>query len=118
MNAAAVAAVGMGAALGGGFLLAVRAAYLRFRGTEGLGLGDVKMLAMIGAFKVYVPMMIMTPGGGPSGTTSTLVYFLYEEGFMSWRLGYASAIAYVLFVIILAMTLLQNKVIGGKVHYE
>jgi ABC-type sugar transport system permease subunit len=37
---------------------------------------------------------------------------------MSWRLGYASAIAYVLFVIILAMTLLQNKVIGGKVHYE
>ena len=76
------------------------------------------VVAMIGAFKVYVPMMIMTPGGGPSGTTSTLVYFLYEEGFMSWRLGYASAIAYVLFVIILAMTLLQNKVIGGKVHYE
>ena len=40
----------LGVILGGGFLLAVRAAYERLRGTEGLGLGDVKMLAMIGGF--------------------------------------------------------------------
>lgn len=40
----------LGAAVGGGLLLAVRAAYLHFRRVEGLGLGDVKMLAMIGAF--------------------------------------------------------------------
>ena len=40
----------LGAAVGSGLLLAVRAAYRRFRGVEGLGLGDVKMLAMVGAF--------------------------------------------------------------------
>lgn len=40
----------LGAAVGGGLLLAVRAAYLHFRRVEGLGLGDVKMLAMTGAF--------------------------------------------------------------------
>jgi len=40
----------LGAAVGGGLLLAVRAAYRKWRRVEGLGLGDVKMLAMIGAF--------------------------------------------------------------------
>ncbi|NQU43146.1 sugar ABC transporter permease [bacterium] len=76
------------------------------------------IIAMIGAFKVFVPMLIMTPRGGPSNSTMTLVYFLYDEGFMSWRLGYASAIAYVLFIIILAVTLLQNRLLGGRVHYQ
>ena len=78
----------------------------------------VLIVAMVGAFKVFVPILVMTPDGGPSGSTSTLVYFLYEEGFMSWRLGYASAIAYILFVIILAITLLQDRFLGRKVFYQ
>lgn len=78
----------------------------------------VLIVAMIGAFKVFVPVLIMTPEGGPSRSTSTLVFFLYEEGFLSWRLGYASALAYILFLIILAMTLVQNRVFGRKVHYQ
>ncbi|MBN1866634.1 sugar ABC transporter permease [Candidatus Sumerlaeota bacterium] len=78
----------------------------------------VLIIAMIGAFKVFVPMLVMTPEGGPSGSTTTLVYFLYEEGFLSWRLGYASAIAYILFLIILAMTLLQNRLFGRRVFYQ
>jgi len=78
----------------------------------------VLIVAMVGAFKVFVPILVMTPDGGPSGSTSTLVYFLYEEGFMSWRLGYASAIAYILFVIILVITLVQNRVVGRRVYYQ
>jgi ABC-type sugar transport system permease subunit len=78
----------------------------------------VLIIAMIGAFKVFVPILVMTPQGGPSKSTSTLVYFLYEEGFQSWRLGYASAIAYILFTIILVMTLLQNRIFGRRVHYQ
>jgi ABC-type sugar transport system permease subunit len=78
----------------------------------------VLIIAMVGAFKVFVPVLVMTPDGGPSGTTSTLVYFLYEEGFLSWRLGYASAVAYILFMIILAITLLQNHVVGRRVYYQ
>lgn len=76
------------------------------------------IIAMVGAFKVFVPILVMTPDGGPSGSTSTLVYFLYEEGFMSWRLGYASAIAYILFMIILVITLFQNRVVGRRVYYQ
>jgi len=78
----------------------------------------VLIVAMIGAFKVFVPILVMTPEGGPSRSTSTLVFFLYEEGFLSWRLGYASALAYILFVIILIMTLIQNRVFGRRVQYQ
>lgn len=77
------------------------------------------IISMIGAFKVFVPMFIMTPNGGPDNTTMTMVFYLYEKGFTGlWRLGYASAIAYLLFGIILALTLLQNFLFKRKVHYE
>ena len=49
----------IGAAVGGGILLAIAEAYYRVRGQEGLGMGDVKMLAMIGAFLGW-PLMILT----------------------------------------------------------
>lgn len=79
----------------------------------------VLVISMITAFKVFVPMFIMTPTGGPARTTETLVFFLYKVGFMGYReLGYAAAIAYILFAIILLLTLVQNRLIGKKVHYE
>lgn len=74
---------------------------------------------MIAAFKVFVPMFIMTPGGTPGGTTETLVSYLFKVGFVGYReLGYASAIAYILFLIILLLTMLQNRLFGRKVHYS
>ena len=48
-----------GAIVGGGLLWAVREAYFRFRGVEGMGFGDVKMMAMVGAF-VGVPLTLFT----------------------------------------------------------
>lgn len=48
--------------------------------------------------------------GGPAGATTTLSYFIYTEGFESGRLGYASAIAWILFAIIFLLTLLNWKV--------
>ena len=49
----------IGTVAGGGILLAIAEAYYRVRGQEGLGMGDVKMLAMIGAFLGW-PLMILT----------------------------------------------------------
>jgi leader peptidase (prepilin peptidase)/N-methyltransferase len=49
----------IGAAVGGGLLWAVAAAYLRFRGVEGMGFGDVKMMAMVGAF-LGAPLALFT----------------------------------------------------------
>jgi multiple sugar transport system permease protein len=79
----------------------------------------VLVIAMITAFKIFVPMYVMTPTGGPGSTTNTLVFYLFQQGFLGYQdLGYASAIAYVLFVIILLLTVIQNRVFGKKVHYD
>jgi multiple sugar transport system permease protein len=79
----------------------------------------VLIIAMITAFKIFVPMYVMTPTGGPGSTTNTLVFYLFQQGFLGYQdLGYASAIAYVLFVIILLLTIIQNRVFGKKVHYD
>jgi len=79
----------------------------------------ILVISLITAFKVFVPQFIMTPNGGPGRTTETLVFYLYREGFMGYRqLGYASAVAYILFAIILILTLFQNRFFGRKVHYD
>lgn len=80
----------------------------------------VMIIGMITAFKVFVPMYIVWgPSGGPGRTAETLVFYLYKVGFLGYReLGYASAVAYLLFVIILVLTVVQNRLVGKKVHYE
>ncbi|MEQ8819462.1 MAG: sugar ABC transporter permease [Sumerlaeia bacterium] len=76
------------------------------------------VISMIGAFKIFVPMLVMTPDGGPDGTTSPIVFYMYSIGFTGqWELSYASAIAYILTIIILVLTVAQNRVFGKKVEY-
>jgi len=65
----------------------------------------------ISSFKVY-DIAIMLAGGsdGRLGTSSTvLVYYIYQKAFQEWDLGYSSAIAMVLFALVLLITLLQFK---------
>ncbi len=66
----------LGACLGGGFLLAVRAAYGRLRGGEGLGLGDVKMLAMIGSFTGPAGVLLALFLGSLAGSVAGGATFL------------------------------------------
>lgn len=56
--------------------------------------------------------------GGPLGTTTTIMYQIYREGFISGRAGYASAVATILFVILMAVTAFQFIVMERKVHYS
>lgn len=78
----------------------------------------IMIISMINSFKVFVPQLIMTPSGGPDNTTTTIVFHLYEKGFQGlWLMGHASAIAYILFLLILIITLAQNRVFGKRVHY-
>jgi multiple sugar transport system permease protein len=73
----------------------------------------------INAFNTFTPVYVMTqPPGGPLGTTSLAVYYLYEQSFRLWNLGYANAIAFVVFVIIFTLTRFQQKFFEQKVHYE
>lgn len=64
---------------------------------------------IIASFQVFGQVNVMT-GGGPFGSTRTLVQYIYEQGFKYLKMGYASAVAYILFAIMLIGTLLQWKV--------
>lgn len=75
------------------------------------------LIAVIGAFRVFVPILVMTPDGGPAKATSTLVFYMYQKGFMQWKLGLASSIAYLLFVMIFTLTMIQNRFLGRWVQY-
>lgn len=55
--------------------------------------------------------------GGPLGSTTTLMYQIYQESFVSGRAGYASAVATILFALLLAITVVQLKFVEKKVHY-
>jgi len=66
----------------------------------------VTILTMVGYFQLFAEPYVMTRGGPDQSTTSVL-YFMFEEGFKWWNLGYASAVAFVLFAIMLGGTLLQ-----------
>jgi multiple sugar transport system permease protein len=68
----------------------------------------VGVITMIGYFQLFAEPYVMTQGG-PLKSTLSVVLLMYEEGFRWWRMGYAAAIAFVLFLIILAGTLLQLR---------
>jgi len=66
----------------------------------------VTILTMVGYFQLFAEPYVMTRGG-PAQSTTSVLYFMYEEGFKWWNLGYASAVAFVLFALMLAGTLAQ-----------
>ncbi len=70
----------------------------------------VAIVTTIGSFQIFDSAFLLT-NGGPNFATSTLVYYMYKQGFSSLRFGYASVLAYVLFVIILLLSLIQKNVI-------
>jgi len=74
----------------------------------------VIVINSIKSFQIFVEVYVMTKGG-PLGATSTLVYEVYHQAFeQSDSMGYASAIAYLMFVILVAVSVIQMKLIGEK----
>ncbi|WP_340022838.1 sugar ABC transporter permease [Paenibacillus sp. FSL K6-1096] len=61
---------------------------------------------IVGSFKVFDLIMVLT-GGGPAGSTSVIVYYLYEVAFVNLESGYASAMGIILLILILLVTLIQ-----------
>ncbi len=77
----------------------------------------VFIISIISAFQVFDIPYVMTEGG-PGDSTTTIVLYLYRQGFQYFRMGYASAIAWVLFIIILLFTLFQWFITQRKVFYN
>jgi multiple sugar transport system permease protein len=73
----------------------------------------VLIIETIVGFQVFDTIYVMT-GGGPNRASYSLIYFLYDEGFRFFDFGYAAAIGIVLFVIVLALSLIQRHLIEGR----
>ena len=74
------------------------------------------VISVIGALKAFDIVAVMT-GGGPLNSSNVYVYYLYQNAFRWFKTGYASAMALVLFVVILAITLGQVRLSRRWVHY-
>lgn len=75
------------------------------------------IINVIGGFQVFDSVFVMT-GGGPNNATTVIVERIYRNAFRFYRMGYASAYAWVLFVIIFACTLVQLKLQRKWVNYD
>jgi multiple sugar transport system permease protein len=73
--------------------------------------------SLISSFQIFDQVFVMTRGG-PFGSTRTLVQEMYENAFQLNRVGFACAQAWLLVIIILAITLIQNVLQKRWVHYE
>ena len=69
----------------------------------------VAILTVAGMFQLFAEPYVMTQGG-PARSTVTVLYFMFEEGFKWWNLGSGAAVAFILFLCILVVTLIQLKV--------
>ncbi|WP_213585397.1 carbohydrate ABC transporter permease [Paenibacillus sp. J2TS4] len=72
---------------------------------------------LIGALMVFGPVMILTKGG-PMGSTETMIYWMYTEAFEKGKYGYGSAIAVIIFFLVMLFTLLTFIYERRGVHYS
>ena len=72
--------------------------------------------ALLNSFQAFDIIKVMTEGG-PVDATNTLIYYVYEQGFVAYNAGRAAAAALVLFAIMFAITLIQLRYAEERVHY-
>ncbi len=75
------------------------------------------VMTAITSLQVFDQIYVMTKGG-PGSSTATLGYAIYQRGFQNFQMGYASAIAWVMFALIMALTALQFWFQRNWVHYD
>lgn len=73
----------------------------------------VIVLQLIASLRIFDQMYLMT-GGGPNRTTEVAIHYIYIAGFEGYRIGYASALSYVLFVLILIVSIVQFRLFSRK----
>lgn len=75
------------------------------------------VIGLIGAFQVFTPVYLMT-GGGPGNSSMMMGLLIYREGFEEFNMGYASLLAWVLFLIVITLTIIQFALARRWVYYE
>lgn len=77
----------------------------------------VVILTIIGSLKVFGQIYIIT-GGGPGTSTYVFIYYIYSLAFKEYQFGYATTIAFIVFVVIMLITIVQWNARKRWVHYE
>ena len=78
----------------------------------------ISIMSVIAGFQAgFMQAYIMT-GGGPAGATTTINYYIYNNAYQWFKMGYASSIAWFLFIIILGVTMINWRYGGRVVHYD
>lgn len=75
------------------------------------------VVGIIGNFQVFAPALVMTKGG-PSDSTLFMVLYIYRNAFEYTKLGYASALSWLFFLIVVVLTIFQFRLSGRWVYYE
>ena len=75
------------------------------------------IIGIIASFQVFISARLIT-NGGPQNATLVYVLYMYQNAFANLRMGYAAALAWVLFAIVVVLTLFVFKYVGSRVHYE
>jgi ABC-type sugar transport system permease subunit len=76
----------------------------------------VVIMSCISSLQVFSQVFVMTQGG-PLNSTTTVTYHMYLNAFRFYRMGYASAMSFLLFLIVLAISVLNNRIFGGRIEY-
>ena len=76
------------------------------------------ILALIGAFQVFDQVYVLARPGKPTQATITLIYFIYENGFKNFKMGYAAAASWILFLIVAGLSIVYFRSQRRWVHYQ
>lgn len=76
------------------------------------------IMGLIGVFQFFAVPYVMSPQGAPARSTYFFAMYLYDHAFPYLRMGYACALAWILFLIVFALTLLALRLAERHVHYE
>ena len=76
------------------------------------------IISTISAFQAFTQFNVLIANEGPDGSTNVLVFALFSSFFKDNRYGFASAIAVVLFVVLLVLSILQFRLLDRRVHYQ
>lgn len=77
----------------------------------------ISVISVINSFQVF-DVVYMTTKGGPGDSTRVIFYWFYQNAFKTFKMGYASAIAWVLFIIIFGLTMINMRFGGNRVTYD
>ena len=75
------------------------------------------IIGIIGSYQVFTQARLIT-SGGPQNATLVYVLYLYRTSFENLKMGYAAALAWVLFIIIALLTIFVFRYLGDRVYYE